>query len=273
MFRDEEVIIIDDGSTDSTSRVAEESGATLYQHEENMGKVRAIMTGISKARGKTIVLIDADYTYPAADIPRLLAEIDKGADLVIGSRFLGRIEKMPYLNRIGNRLFSLAASLASGREITDAQSGFRAFRTDLLDKLEIRAKGLEFETEMTVKAAKRGFKVVEIPINYRHRLGRSKLNPLSDGFRMGRSIAKITIEETSPLARSILGAALFFLVLGAYTGSISFLDYLKLGLVTHEYYPILTVLFLLFSAQSCATALLLDHISKRLDRIEEFSRK
>ncbi|MDI6639936.1 MAG: glycosyltransferase [Methanocellales archaeon] len=192
-----EVLVIDDGSSDNTYELAKSCGVKVLRHEMNKGKAAAIATGIESASGEIITTIDADCTYEAEAIPKLVELVEKGADLAIGSRFLGQIEGMRLLNKIGNKIFSNLISLFVGQKNTDAQSGLRCFRKDLFRRLIVEAKGLDFETEMTSRALKEGYKVVEIPIKYRERVGESKLNPFVDGYRMLRAL----LRGTRPLDR------------------------------------------------------------------------
>jgi glycosyltransferase involved in cell wall biosynthesis len=176
----DEVIVVDDGSTDRTSKVAGGYGygVRLYRHRDNRGKPVAIRTGVGGARGSIVVIMDADYTYPARYIPRLIEEVEKGADLALGSRFLGGKRGMPFLRVIANRIASLLLCLSTGRRITDPQTGYRAFRREDFEKLDVEARGLEYEVKMSKKALKLGLNIVEIPIDYRRRIGRSKLRPI-----------------------------------------------------------------------------------------------
>lgn len=190
-----EVLVVDDGSVDNTYKLAKGTGVRVLKHEENKGKCTALETGISAAKGDIIVTIDADCTYPAHDIERLIRKLKAGNDLVVGSRFAGKIEGMRLLNRLGNMLLSQLASIVAHKKLTDAQSGFRAFHKDLFFRLKLRARSLEMETEMTTKAARFGFKVVEVPIHYKERVGKSKLHPLKDGARMFKAILHILFFE------------------------------------------------------------------------------
>lgn len=263
-----EIIVVDDGSTDRTYELAKQAGATVYKHETNKGKVGAIRTGVANAQEGIIILTDADCTYPAKIIPDMIKEMENGAQLVIGSRFKNGVENVPLFNRIGNKIFSITACYISGQEITDAQSGFRAFNKDFLDILGVSARGLEFETEMTVKAAKHGYKMVEIPINYRKRVGTSKLNPIKDGYKMGFALMRILIKETSMLAKVIMIPGGIVTFIGLVFGVISFHDFIQNG-APRPFYPLITTLAMLIGIQLFSLGLIIDNMSKKILRIDE----
>lgn len=269
----DEIIVVDDGSSDKTydvAKVYEKYNVRVYKHETNMGKVLALRTGVANATGEIIIFTDADYTYPAEYVPRLISEIDKGADLVLGSRFLRKTNhNMPFLNTVGNIIFSLLATYISCVRISDGQTGFRAFKKDMLLKLDVDAKGLEYETKMTVRAAKLGYRIVEIPIKYRKRIGYSKLRPIRDGIKMLRGLASIGWSETSFIAKTILVTSLFFISVGLVFGSVSIYEKVKFGVLSHGMYPLISVLFILIAIQICSFGIILDFLFKKLERIEE----
>jgi len=209
----DEVIMVDDGSSDGTFQAAQAlvgGKVKLLRHEVNQGKVAALRTGVLQASGDIIIFTDADNTYPARYVPPLVQEIEKGADLVLGARIQAR-ENIPAFNRLGNNIFSFLATYISCIRIKDSQTGMRAFRREMFDKLDVKAKGLEFETKMTVRAAKLGYKIVEVPIEYRERVGVSKLNPIKDGARMLTALLSVAYSEISLLSKMILLSSLIFI--------------------------------------------------------------
>ncbi len=187
-----EILVVDDGSHDRTFDLAKSCNVHVIKHEKNRGKAAALETGVKHANGDIIATIDADCTYEAGKLRELVQLIEKGSDLAIGSRFLGQVEGLKFLNRAGNWLFSSLISLFTGQRITDAQSGLRAFRKELFFRLAVRARGLDWETEMTARAVREGYSVVEIPTEYYERVGKSKLHPFKDGYRMLRGVLRGT---------------------------------------------------------------------------------
>ena len=139
----------------------------------------------------------------------------------------------------------------------------------MFDKLAVNAKGLEFETKMTVRAAKHGYKIVEIPIEYRERVGKSKLRPIRDGIKMLFALGSVAYSETSLLAKMIMLPSLFFILIGLITGSISIYEKIVFGILSHAYYPILTTFLILIAIQLISIGLIVDYLTKKLDRIEE----
>ena len=166
-------------------------------------------------------------------------------------------------------MFSFIATYISCKEITDSQTGYRAFKREMFDKLNVNAKGLEFETKMTVRAAKHGYKIVKIPIEYRERVGKSKLKPIRDGIKMFFALGSVAYSETSLLAKMIMIPSLFFILIGLITGSISIYEKIVFGVLSHAYYPILTTFLILISVQLISIGLIIDYLTKKLDRIEE----
>ena len=267
----DEVIMVDDGSSDGTFLAAQAlvgGKVKLLRHEVNQGKVAALRTGVLQASGDVIIFTDADNTYPARYVPQLVQEIEKGADLVLGARIQAR-ENIPAFNRLGNNIFSFLATYISCIRIKDSQTGMRAFRREMFDKLDVKAKGLEFETKMTVRAAKLGYKIVEIPIEYRERVGKSKLNPLKDGARMLTALLSVAYTETSLLSKMVLLPSIAFIFIGLITGFISIYEKVQYGVISHEFYPIFTAFLILVGIQLISLGLIVDYLTKKLDRIEE----
>ena len=267
----DEVIMVDDGSSDGTFQAAQAlvgGKVKLLRHEVNQGKVAALRTGVLQASGDIIIFTDADNTYPARYVPPLVQEIEKGADLVLGARIQAR-ENIPAFNRLGNNIFSILATYISCIRIKDSQTGMRAFRREMFDKLDVKAKGLEFETKMTVRAAKLGYKIVEVPIEYRERVGVSKLNPIKDGARMLTALLSVAYTETSLLSKMVLLPSIAFIFIGLITGFISIYEKVQYGVISHEFYPIFTAFLILVGIQLISLGLIVDYLTKKLDRIEE----
>jgi hypothetical protein len=180
-----EILVVDNGSSDGSAAVAVEAGARVID-EPRRGYGSAYAAGFAEACGRFIVMADADKSYDLADVPRFVEELQAGADLVIGSRLKGRIHDgaMPWLHRhVGNPLLTGALNLFFGTRISDAHCGMRAFRRDLLPRLDLQATGMELASEQLIRSSKLGLEVREIPIAYMPRIGYSKLSPLPDGWR------------------------------------------------------------------------------------------
>jgi glycosyltransferase involved in cell wall biosynthesis len=179
-----EVVVADNGSEDGSAELAESAGARVV-HQPVRGYGSAYLAGFSAARGEYIVMADADLTYDFGDIPRFLAGLQEGADMVVGDR-MSNIHPgaMPWLHRyIGNPLLSGFLNVLFRTGIRDAHCGMRAVRRDRLEQLALRTTGMEFASEMIVRAAKERLDIREIPIEYHPRGGESKLSSFRDGWR------------------------------------------------------------------------------------------
>lgn len=182
-----EVIVVDNRSEDTTREEAIKAGAKVVS-EKNRGYGNAYLTGFKEAGGDIIVMLDADGTYPPESIPEFIERLSKGdADLVMGSRLKGTIHKgaMPWLHRyVGNPLLTSILNLLFKTGISDAHCGMRAFKRDMLEKINLRTSGMEFASEMVIEASLNNLAIDEIPIEYYPRTGgEAKLNTFRDGWR------------------------------------------------------------------------------------------
>lgn len=177
----DQVIVVDDCSTDNTFEEARSTGVEVIKHEKNMGKAQALKTGFANlGECDVVVTLDADLQHLPEEIPNLIGCTEKGADLCIGSRFLGDSNCMPLSNRISNKIASILLSVLSGQKVTDPQSGFRAIKRVALEKLELPADRYAVEHIMILEAARKGFKIKEVPISCIYGGEKSHINPTRD---------------------------------------------------------------------------------------------
>jgi glycosyltransferase involved in cell wall biosynthesis len=179
-----EVIVVDNRSEDDSARLAREAGARVVS-ERRRGYGRAYLAGFAAARGRYIVMADADLTYDFSEIPRFVAELEAGAELVMGDR-MDNIHPgaMPWLHRyVGNPVLTGILNLFFRTGVKDAHCGMRALRREVLPRLELRSAGMEFASEMVIRASKENLKIAEFPIAYHPRGGQSKLSSFRDGWR------------------------------------------------------------------------------------------
>ncbi|WP_292364484.1 MULTISPECIES: glycosyltransferase family 2 protein [unclassified Methanoculleus] len=178
-------IIIADSSDDRTATIARDLGATVVRPKKR-GYGNAYLAGLACARGEYIVIGDADNTYDFLEIPKLLARLDAGADMALGSRLRGEIRPgaMPLLHQyVGNPLLTWLLNRVFGIRISDAHTGLRAFRREALGRMNLKTGGMEFASEMIIEAAKAGLRIEEVPITYYPRVAPSNLQSFSDGWR------------------------------------------------------------------------------------------
>jgi glycosyltransferase involved in cell wall biosynthesis len=190
-----ELIIVDDFSTDGTreflqdlhkreSNDFEQAPLRILFHESNMGKGAAIRTGIAQASGAITIIQDADLEYDPEDYPALLKPIlDGRADVVFGNRFHGQSHRVLYFwHSVGNRVLTTLCNMVTNLNLTDMEVGYKAFRTDILKTISLHSNRFGFEPEITIKVAKLGCRIYEVPISY---YGRSYAEGKKIGWRDG----------------------------------------------------------------------------------------
>jgi glycosyltransferase involved in cell wall biosynthesis len=199
---DKELIVVDDGSTDDTPAILERLSAgrddLIVIRQSNGGKGAALRTGIPRITGQIVVIQDADLEYDPAEVPALIEPIERGlADVVYGSRLSGGRPQRAYLfwHMIGNRFLSLVTGLLYNTTLSDMETGYKAFRADILKSLDLQANDFAIEPEITAKICKRKLRIYEIPISY---YGRSydegKKITWRDGFRALWMLVRVRLQ-------------------------------------------------------------------------------
>ena len=191
-----EIIIVDAASKDKTIEIAKHLKVDrILKFPYKRGKGADFWAGGLVAKGDYIVQIDTDHQFQPSEIPFFVDSLDKGADVVIGTRFNGgKIEKgsITYRNLLGNWIMSAAASFASGVKITDVMAGFKGFRKNAFLALDLRERHFEYEAEIVVKAVRMGMNLIQIPITYtKRRGGASGIRAMQDGFNVIKAITKV----------------------------------------------------------------------------------
>ena len=160
-------IVVDDGSSDDTAAAAEAAGATVLRQQPNAGKGAALRRGFAAVSGELVVIQDADLEYSPEEYPELIDLIVKGhADVVYGSRFLGRHRVFLFTHYLGNRVVTLATNILYNTMLTDMETCYKMMRVDVLKSMTLQSNGFGIEPEITAKIFKRGYRVYEIPITY-----------------------------------------------------------------------------------------------------------
>ncbi|WP_276271823.1 dolichyl-phosphate hexose transferase [Haloarcula litorea] len=187
-----EVVCVD-GSSDRTPEIAREHGATVVE-QEPQGYGVAVREAILTPDRPVVVTTDCDDTYPMERLPDFLAEINDGADVVSGDRLYYGAEEMPGMNKLGNELFALLASVLMGERAHDTTTGMRAYRRSVVQKIDW-TENTGLSAELLIRPLMRGYDVRERPIPYDERKGETKLDPFSGGAAIAKSIAKVALEE------------------------------------------------------------------------------
>lgn len=190
-----ELIVVDDGSHDNTAALASQCASTrVIRHLTNRGYGAALKTGFRHAGGEYLGFLDADGTYPPEAFPQLCRALEtQNADLVVGSRMSGAASEMPVTRRIGNLVFAGLLSVLSGVRVRDSASGMRVFRRAILPQIYPLPDGLDLTPAMTTRAIHENLNIVEVPVAYAERIGRSKLSVVRDGMRFTNTIVWTTM--------------------------------------------------------------------------------
>lgn len=211
-----EIIVVNDGSTDSTQAVAEHAGATVVTHPYSKGNGAAIKTGARTATGDVIVFMDADGQHDPQDIPRLLEQIEQGYDLVVGARQKGSQASVG--RGVANALYNNLATYMTEQKVEDLTSGFRAVRADKFRNfLYLLPNGFSYPTTSTMAFFRAGYSVTYVPIHAAKRIGKSHIQPMKDGVRFFLIIFKIAT-LFSPLKMFLPIAVLLFMMATGWYG-------------------------------------------------------
>jgi len=203
---DLELLVVDDGSSDRTADIAAAiEGVRLIKHPQNRGYGAALQTGFSRAKGELIGFLDADGTYPPEYFPQLCEAAVDGAELVVGTRMTGTESDMPLTRRLGNFFFANLLSLIGRQKISDSASGMRVFKKEILEQLLPLPNGLNLTPVMSTRAMYEGINMVEVPIPYSERVGRSKLSVVHDGSLFLRSIIWTSLSYNPVRILGLLG--------------------------------------------------------------------
>ena len=212
----ENIIVCNDGSNDLTGKIAKELGATVIEHERNLGYGSAIKSIFLKAReinADVLVTFDADGQHRIEDINAILEPIkNNAADIVIGSRFLNNNQEIPKYREIGIKAITKLTNVTGGTKITDSQSGFRAYSKKILEEIEPKESGMGISTEILIKTQKAGFIITEVPITILYEGDTSTHNPISHGSSVILSTLKYVAIERPLIFYGIPG--IIFLLVG-----------------------------------------------------------
>lgn len=186
-------VVCVDGSSDETPEIARERGARVIE-QAPQGYGVAVHRALQAADRPIVVTTDCDDTYPMERLPDFLDAINDGADVVSGDRLSLGADTMPAFNRFGNRLFAVIASVLCLRRLNDTTTGMRAYRREVIEAIDW-TENTGLSAELLLRPVMRGYDVVELPIEYRERLGETKLDPIEGGLAIAWSILKVGLQE------------------------------------------------------------------------------
>ena len=258
----DEVIVVDDGSTDSTSEIARLAGATVVQHTRNKGYGAAVQSILAEAKKRApiaLVLLDADAQHNPSEIPKAIKPILDGFDLVIGSRELQK-NNIPVYRRIGQKILLYSTHLLSGKKLSDTESGFRVFSKKAINVLELKENGMAVSAETIAEAEEKGLKITEVPISITYTKDGSTLNPVAHGMEVFTRIIAM-ISERKPLFFFGSGGGIL-LILGIIAGS-RVLQILSASGVLPVGTALVSVLLSIIGAFSLFTGIILHVLARR----------
>jgi glycosyltransferase involved in cell wall biosynthesis len=258
----DEVIVVDDGSSDNTARIAELAGATVIRHDENKGYGAAIQSILAEARRRNpdvLVLLDADCQHNPNEIPVIIKPVRQGFDLVIGSR-KAQEEKTPAYRRIGQKVLLHSTRILSKKKLSDSECGFRAFSKRAISELELKEKGMAISAETIARAAGKNLKITEVPISNIYTADGSTLNPLRHGVGVLNRIIAMISERNPLLFFGLVGG--IFLVAGLIIG-IRVLNIYAMNRVIATGSAVLTALFIITGILSVFTGIILNALTRR----------
>jgi glycosyltransferase involved in cell wall biosynthesis len=270
---DADVVVINNNSTDQTVNIAKKAGARIL-YEKKPGKGNAVRKAFAELDADIYVMVDADDTYPANMVSKMIKAVnEEKIDMVIGTRLENfKKEEKKFLHNFGNNFFVWLLNLVFHSHFKDIFSGYRVFSREFVKNTPLLSEGFEIESELTVQALERGYKVKEIPIEYRERPkgSHSKLRTFNDGWKILLAIFSIFRDYRPMTFFTIL--ACFFLLLGLIFGSFVIIDYVQKGIVTRVPFAILTTLLIIVGCICFIGGFIVSAVNRRFAELNEIRR-
>ncbi|OGL45990.1 MAG: hypothetical protein A2161_11460 [Candidatus Schekmanbacteria bacterium RBG_13_48_7] len=230
---DAEIVVFDNNSNDLTSFAAREAGANVF-YEKRTGKGFAVRAMFNKVDADIYIMVDGDDTYPADEVHKLLKPVLEGrADIVVGNRLTNASnEALNPLHKLGNKIILSLLNFCFKQNLQDILSGYRIMTEEFVNNIFITTSGFEVETELTIQALERRFRILELPISYRPRQEgtKSKIKTWQDGFKIIMTIFML-LRDHRPMT-FFPGMALLVFILGLFPGYLVIIDYARSGIVT-----------------------------------------
>lgn len=268
------ILVIDGGSKDKTIQICQDLNVNVIQ-QKGRGKGNAMKEAAEISKSDIIVFIDGDDTYSASDLPSLLEPLfENRADMVVGSRILGKREKgsITIFNTFGNKIFNRTINFAMKSKVTDSLTGYRAIWRELFNDLILFSTNFEIEVEMTVEALGQGYRVIEIPIKYGNRKGTpTKLAPMGDGFKIAKTLLFISMNMNPLKFFSLI--TLGFLVIGMIPATQVIFEKITTGEIVSFPSVVLSTLFFVTGALSFVVGLLSELVVRSRRRLEYVLKK
>jgi glycosyltransferase involved in cell wall biosynthesis len=262
----DEVVVVDDGSRDGTADIARLAGAVVVQHERNEGygnTIRELLNEAKRRRADILVIIDADSQHNPDEIPRLIEGVNSGADIVIGSREMQE-NKIAGYRRLGQKVLARLTGIASGKRLTDTESGFRAYSRRAIATLELKETGMAVSSEIISEGAAKGLEIGEVPISVAYTANGSTLNPVRHGLGVFNRIMVMISERRPLLFFSLFGS--IFLVIGLAAGIMVIRIYYFGANVLATGMALISILFITVGVLTVSTGIILNVLVRRLDR-------
>jgi glycosyltransferase involved in cell wall biosynthesis len=261
----DEVVVVDDGSSDATANIARLAGATVVRHEYNQGygsSIRTLLTEANKRDAAILVVLDADAQHNPDEIPRLVEGIKDGADIVIGSREMQQ-NKIAGYRRLGQKVLSRMTKVASGQRLSDTESGFRAYSRKAIATLELKETGMAISAEIISAATSRGLIIAEVPVSVTYTGDGSTLNPVKHGLGVFNRILVMISERRPLLFFSLFGG--IFLAIGLAAGGVVIWIFYFGANVLATGLAMVSILFVTIGMLTVFTGLILNVLIKRVN--------
>jgi glycosyltransferase involved in cell wall biosynthesis len=264
-----DIYVFDNNSSDRTVEIARHAGA-IISFEPRQGKGYVVQAMFSEVEADIYVMVDGDATYQASEVHKLLEPVLNGqADLVVGSRLTGQsASEFKPLNRLGNKVFLAIINFIFAVKLSDVLSGYRVFNRRFVKSIPVIGGGFETETELTVKALARGYRIIELPVDLKPRPkgSVSKIRIWQDGFLILNTILTL-FRDYKPL--TFFGAiGLFLIVLGMVPGTIVIVEFIKTGLVPRLPSAVLAVGLVLSGMLSVVVGLVLHTVTRKFQELD-----